>query len=516
MSLLPPVATVGGLTLASRVLGFIRDIAFAAILGTGPTAEAFFVAFRLPNLFRSLFAEGAFNVAFVPIFTRILKGGGPERARDFAEEALSALATTLLALVLLAQLLMPWLIYGIAGGFADRPEVFAQSVVFSRIAFPYLLFISLAALFGGMLNALGRFAAAAAAPILLNLVMIGALAWSATLSTPAGLAVSWGVPLAGILQLLLVAGAARRAGMGLRLRRPRLGPDGRRLLTVAAPAALTSGVYQLHLLISTLVASFFPGAVAWLQYADRLYQLPLGVVGVALSVVLLPELARRLEAGDTVEARNSFSRSLETALAVSVPSAVALAAVPVSLIGTLFERGAFGPADTAITASALALFAVGLPAFMLAKIYASVFFAHEDTRRPLYYAGTGFALNALLAAGGAPIWGFLAIPAATSISAWFALALFIRGARRLKETKPDAAFRRRAPRAVAAALAMGAIILAAELAMAGMFADPILRYLALVLLVAGGLVSYGVIGHFCGGLDLAAIRQMMRRGRGQT
>ena len=511
MSVARPVVTVGTLTLASRVCGMGRDVLFAAVLGTGPVAEAFFVAFRLPNLFRRLFAEGAFAVAFVPIFARRLKTDGEEAAQEFAADALSMLASVLLVLTLFAQFAMPWLVYALAWGFAERAETFTLTVVFSRIAFPYLFFISLVALFAGVLNALRRFAAAAAAPILLNASLIAALVLAAAADLPAGHAVSWAVPCAGVLQLGLVAWSARRAGLRLQLRRPRLTPGVVRLLKVALPAAIASGVYQINLVVGTLIASFFAGAVAWLQYADRLYQLPLGVVAVALSVVLLPDLASRLAGGDKQGARDSFCRSIEICLAIGLPAAIALAVIPTPVIGVLFERGAFGPDDTRETAQALFLFALGLPAFMLSKLYAASFFAREDTRRPLRYACVAFSVNTVLAVAGAFEFGYLAVPAATSLSAWLMLALLAVGSRHFAEIRPDAALRRRAPRAALAGIAMGAALWAIEAALGESLREPLVRYGALAALVGGGFLVYAGLGLGIGAFNAAAIRSALRR-----
>ena len=276
--------TVGVWTLASRVLGFVRDIMIVAWLGSGPVAEAFFIAFSLPNMFRRFFAEGAFNMAFVPMFSKKLEGG--EGAREFAQDAFSGLASLLIAFTVIALFAMPWLVIAMASGFlAD--ERFDLAIDYGRIAFPYVLIISLAALLSGLLNATGRFAAAAAAPVLLNVLFIGSITLAVRLGWPLGTTLAWTVPIGGIAQLALVWVAAARAGFALRLGRPRLTPDLKRLAIIAAPAALAGGVVQINLLIGRQVASFFDGAIVWLNVADRLYQLPLGVVGIAIGVVLL-------------------------------------------------------------------------------------------------------------------------------------------------------------------------------------------------------------------------------------
>ena len=340
--------TVGGWTLASRILGFVRDAWIAAALGTGPVAQAFIVAFALPNMFRRFFAEGAFNMAFVPMFSKKLEGGGD--AEGFARDAMAGLATVVLALTVLAQVFMPGLVWLMASGYAGD-ERFGLTVIFGRIAFPYILFISLAALASGVLNATGRFAAAAAAPVLLNVLFIGTLFLAPVVGWDIGTALIWTVPLAGVAQFALVWLAAARAGIRLIPRLPRLTPELKRLAIIAAPAMLAGGVVQVNLLIGRQVASYYDSAVAWLYNADRLYQLPLGVVAIAIGVVLLPDLSRRLKAGDDEGGRHSLSRALEFALMLTVPAAVALVVIPIPLVSVLFERGKFGPDDTAATAA---------------------------------------------------------------------------------------------------------------------------------------------------------------------
>ncbi len=453
--LLRSFATVGGWTLASRVLGFARDIAIAWFLGAGPVAEAFFVAFRLPNMFRRLFAEGAFNMAFVPLFAKRLEGDGPAEARRFAEDAMAALLAALLVLTAVAQLAMPWFVLALASGF-ELDGKLDLAVAFSRVIFPYIIFISLAALYSGILNSFGRFAAAAAAPVLLNVVLITVMGLAAAARWDIGNALSWAVFLAGICQLALVVWAARRAGMTLMLRRPRLTPEVRRLVQLGIPAALAAGVMQINLLVGTQVASYFDGAVGWLWYADRLYQLPLGVVGVAIGVVLLPELSRRVRAGDHGRAADAMNRAAEFCLLLTLPASVALVAIPGLVTAVLFERGAFDAADTAATAAALAVYALGLPAFVLQKVVQPAYFAREDTRTPLRYAVISMLVNVVVAVAGAPLIGFLAAAIGTTAAGWVNLALLWRGMRRLDgEVGIDERLARRAPRMLAAALAMG-------------------------------------------------------------
>jgi putative peptidoglycan lipid II flippase len=397
MKLYRAFATVGGLTMLSRMLGFVRDILIAATLGSGAVADAFFVAFRFPNLFRRLFGEGAFNAAFVPLFAKRIEGEGRDSARKFAEEALAGLLFVLLLITALAEIAMPWLMYLLAPGFSATPEKFDLAVLLTRIAFPYLLCMSLVALLSGALNAVGRFSMAAAAPILLNVVLISALLLAAGLglaNTPrSGVILAWGVAVAGVVQLAALWIAARRAGLHLRLKAPRLSADMKHLVRLGVPGLVSGGVTQLNIAIGTVIASLQAGAVSYLYYADRLYQLPLGIVGVAIGVVLLPDLARNLRAGNHASVMDSQNRSVEFALLLTLPAAVALAVAAEPIIRVLFERGAFTAADTLPTAAALAAFAFGLPAFVLIKVLQPAFFAREDTRTPMRYAVWNMVLN---------------------------------------------------------------------------------------------------------------------------
>ncbi|GAB4383326.1 murein biosynthesis integral membrane protein MurJ [Albidovulum sp.] len=503
--------TVGGWTMASRVLGLVRDAWIAAALGTGPVAQAFIIAFSLPNMFRRFFAEGAFNMAFVPMFAKRLQGG--EDAEGFARDALSGLATVLIVLTLAGQLFMPVLVVAMASGYVGD-ERFALSVDFGRIAFPYILFISLAALASGVLNATGRFAAAAAAPVLLNLLFLAALALAPVLGWDSGRALIWTVPLAGVAQLALVWVSAARAGIRLIPRRPRLTPDMRRLAIIAFPAMLTGGVVQVNLLVGRQVASYFDRAVAWLYNADRIYQLPLGVVAIAIGIVLLPDLSRRLKAGDVVGSRHSYNRATEFALFLTIPAALALLVIPGPLISVLFERGAFTAADSRQTALALAIYGLGLPAFVLQKTLQPLYFAREDTATPFRYALTAMVVNAAVAIGLAPLIGFSAAALGTTVAAWVMVAQLRAGTRGMGEAaRSDERLRRRLPRILAAAVVMAATVrglahlLQVPLGLAGH------RYWALALLVAVGAAVYLAAARFLGAFRLADLRSGLARQR---
>ena len=500
--------TVGMWTMASRVLGFVRDAMILAFLGTGPLYEAYVVAFRLPNMFRRLFAEGAFNMAFVPMFSKKLEQG--EDAQEFAGTAFAGLASVLIVLTLIAHAAMPWLIYGMASGFAGQAK-FDLSVEFGRIAFPYILFISLAALLSGVLNATGRFAAAAAAPVLLNVLLVTAMGFAAVTGGNVARALIWMIPLAGIAQLALVWIAAKRAGFALRLSRPRWTPDMALLVKTAIPAALAGGVMQINLLVGQQVASYFDRAVGWLYAADRLYQLPLGVVGIAIGVVLLPDLSRRLAAQDETGARHAFSRAGEISLALTIPSAVALVVIPLPLVSVLFQRGELTGEDSAAIAQAVAIYGLGLPAFVLQKILQPQFFARGDTRSPFRFALVAMLVNVALAIGLTPLLGWLAPALATTIAAWAMAALLARGTRPFGDTaRFDARFHARIWRICVAALVMGAVLL-----ISARLADPLLntqgwRYPALALLVGLGIVSFFGVGQMIGAVRLSEFRAEFR------
>lgn len=503
MNLYRAFATVGGLTMVSRVLGFARDILIAAVLGTGAVADAFFVAFRFPNLFRRLFGEGAFNSAFVPLFAKRLEGEGPEAARSFAEEALAGLLFLLLLVTALAEIAMPWLMYALAPGFSGTPEKFDLAVLLTRIAFPYLLCMSLVALLSGALNALGRFTMAAAAPILLNIVLISALLLAAGLglnNTPqSGIVLAWGVAAAGLVQLAALWIAARRAGLYLRFRAPGLSADMKRLVRLGVPGLVSGGVTQLNIVVGTIIASLQAGAVSYLYYADRLYQLPLGIVGVAIGVVLLPDLARNLRAGDRHSVMDNQNRSLEFALMLTLPAAVVLAVAAEPIIRVLFERGAFKASDTLPTAAALAAFAVGLPSFVLIKVFQPAFFAREDTRTPMRYAVWNMGLN--VAGSVALFFVFRAlglmphvgIAIATTLSGWVNAYLLWSALKSRSHFEADDRLRRNVRLIAFASLAMGAVVwlMAALLAPYLVPTVGVLRQAgALALVLTAGLVIY--------------------------
>ena len=517
MSLVKKFATVGGATAGSRVLGFIREALIGAALGAGPVADAFYAAFRFPNLFRRLFAEGAFNTAFIPLFAKELEGGGHEAARRFGEDVLSVLVVSLLALSALAIIFMPFLVGTIiAPAFADTPEKFDLTVVMTRVMFPYLFCMSLVAMLSGILNSMRRYFLAAFVPVLLNIVLIVVLTVAIRAGVDArstGVWLAWGVFASGIAQLFFLIWGARREGFTMRLRLPRLTPDVRRLLVLVGPALLTGGVTQINLLVGQIIASAQDGAIALLNYADRINQLPLGVIGIAVGVVLLPELARSLKAGDHDDAQHLQNRSLEFALGLTLPAAVGFMLFPGPIVNILYERGAFTQQTTALTADALAAFAAGLPAYVLIKVFSPAFFARLDMKSPMWFSIAAVVVNIAGSLLLFPAYGHVGIAAATSISAWlnFALlagTLWIRG-----DFRPSATTLRRVGLIAFASAAMGAAIVGLETMFAGWLASPaaLARLTAVLGVIALSATIYFAIVIAPGAVDRRQLLGVFRR-----
>jgi putative peptidoglycan lipid II flippase len=452
------IFTVGGFTLLSRITGFVRDIVLAAVLGAGPGADAFFVALRLPNHFRAIFAEGAFNAAFVPAYARINSSQGGHAAGVFADRVMALLLASQVLLLGIALAFTPGVIGLLAPGFSDDPGRFALAVELTRITFPYLLLITLVTLYGGILNAIGRFAAAAAAPILLNVSMVGTLIAAALFPTAAH-AAAWGVLIAGVLELLLVGGAAWRAGARTRPAWPAWDEDLKRFFGALIPATLGSAGLQIALFADTIIASFLAtGALSALYYADRLNQLPIGVIGIAVGTVLLPEMANRIAAGDTAGAARAQNGAIELTLLLSLPCLVAFLMVPDLIMRALFMRGAFTAADASAAGATLAAYALGLLPFVLIRSATATFLARGDTATPVKAALAAVAVNVAFKI---VLMGPLAqvgLALATSIGAWINLALVVYLARRQGLFAFDPVLIRSLARLAAAALALGAAL----------------------------------------------------------
>jgi len=511
MALIKKIATVASGTMVSRLLGFIREVLMAAFLGTGPVADAFNAAFRFPNSFRRLFAEGAFNSAFVPLFAKKIEEEGMEGARRFGEEVFGVLFSILLVLTLVMELSMPLLVtYIIAPGFVDDAAKSAMTTRLATIMFPYLACMSLAAMMGGMLNALHRYFAAAIAPVFLNIILIGLLFyswWSGFDVWQVGLSLSWGVMVAGLVQLAIVFVAVRRAGMSIGLRRPRLNANVRRLLALALPAALTGGITQINLLINTNIASGAAGAISTLAYADRLYQLPLGVIGIAVGTVLLPELARAL--------RNLQNRAVEFTLFLTLPAAVIFVIMPEPIVRLIYQRGQFDSESTTLVASCLMLYGLGLPAFVLIKAFIPGFFAREDTKTPMIFAALSVVVNITLALILFHYLSVRGIVIAEISAGWVNASLLFFTLIKRKHWQGDAQTIRRIPRLIAASLLMGAALsLGIHVLWADFFAPESALLTQATLLTLLG-VAAGVLYLFLvlalGGFQLSEIKSALKR-----
>ena len=512
--MLSGILTVGVWTMASRILGFARDVLIAALLGAGPVADAFFLANRLPNLFRRLFGEGAFNAAFVPGFSGLLATDGPDAARRFAEQAIAVMAFWLFGLTVLAEIFMPQVMGLYALGFTGDPDKFALVVELGRIAFPYMPLICLTALLSGVLNGLDRFAAAAAAPLLYNAVSIVFMLALPGFVPTVGHAAAWGVSVSGVAQILLLYWAVVRAGMRLHIPRPRLTPQMRTLFRRMAPGLLGSGVIQLNLAVDAFIAGLLPaGTVSVIYYADRINQLPLGVIGVAVGTALLPTLSREVRGGEPEQAVSTLNRAIEYALMLTLPAALALLVTALPIVSVLFGRGAFSAEDAARSAQSLAAYAVGLPAFVLVKVLVPAFFARGDTSAPVWTGSVAVALNLALNFALMGPLQHMGPPAASSLAAWFNVGLLAWLLHKRGHFAADADLRRRVPRMLAAGLAMGAVLWVTEHTLFdAVQAAPGLRWLALAALVTAGLATYGAAGQALGGFDLrATVRTLLGR-----
>jgi putative peptidoglycan lipid II flippase len=512
MSLFRSIATVGGFTMLSRITGLMREMMIAHYLGAGAVADAFFVAFRFPNLFRSLFAEGAFNSAFVPLFTGKLTAEGQAQARLFAEQALAVLALWLTLFVAVMELAMPWAMLVLAPGFGDIPGKMDLAIQFSRICFPYLLFISLTSLQAGVLNSVGRFAAAAGTPVLLNLTSMAALWALVPYTATAGHAMAWGTFAAGIVQFGWLVFSVRAAGVPLLPRRPRLTPEVKLLVKRIVPGAVGAGVYQVNLVINTMIASTVAnGAVSYLNYADRVNQLPLGVVGIAIGTALLPLLSRQLKSGDHDGAIESQNRAMEFGLLMTLPAAVALMTIAQPVIRVLFERGSFGPTETAATAAALVAFAAGLPAYVLVKVLTPGFFAREDTSTPVRVAAATMALNVVLNLSLVSSLAHVGMALSTAIAAWFNVAALAFLLRRRGYFAVDARLRAKAPRIIAASAAMAAALVGAKWLLWPLAHGQMGAVLMLAAIVGVGGIAFALAAQLFGAATLGELRKMVRR-----
>jgi putative peptidoglycan lipid II flippase len=518
MGLVRSLGSVGGLTLASRILALVRDTLQAAYVGATFASDAFLVAFRLPNMFRAFFAEGAFNAAFIPMFNRKVAEGGMAEGLDFAERALAVLLPILIAftaIMLIAAWPVTWVL---AGGFHRQHPTTAQfafAVLLSRITIPYLMLISLASLLGGILNSLDRFWVNAAAPILLNIAMVVGLAvfhGPDAYATARVQAIA--VTVGGAMQLAWLILACRQAGVGMRLRRPVWDDDVKQLMRLILPAATGTGASQINLLISTALAGglLSAGSISALYYADRLNQLPLGMIGIGLGTVLLPTVSRLLSLGEDAAAMETQNRGIELALFLTLPATAAFIFASEPIVRGVFQHGAFTAADTHRCAWALSAFSVGLPSYVMVKVLTPGFYARTDTRTPVRYAIISAGANILLNLALIPTLQTSGPPLATAISSTLNVGMLYVTLRRRGHFAPDAQLRRRIPRLLLASIMMGLVLL-----LLGPMADPYLtrslaiRVAALITLCGGGSLVYFAACFVTRAFVPADLRHLLRR-----
>ena len=514
MNLLKTSGTIGGLTMVSRILGFTREMIFSRVLGAGMAADAFALAFLIPNLFRRLFGEGAFSQGFVPLFSQRLHGeGGIEEAKRFAEEVLAVFLPALMLITLIFEILMPAFVGLIASGWRGDPEKFALATEFTRITFPYLIFISLVSLFSGVLNSLTRFAAAAFAPALLNLALIVALLVVPTGGPATARAMAIAVIVGGVFQLALCWAATRRAGIKLRLKPPKMTPRVKELLILILPATLGGGLYYISQLFYAYFATSLPqGSLVYLGFADRLNQLPLAIIGSALGTAILPAISRHVGLGDRDGAAKIQSQATELAMLLTLPAAVALAVTAGPIVAALFQGGKFSADDARTTALVLSIIVAGLPAYVMIKVLTPGFYARKDMKTPVVIAlvalSIGIALNFALI----PVIGITALATTTALTAWInALVLYVILVRRGHfHFEPWLASR--LIRQLIAAAAMAAALYGVRELLEGFFAGSAgERLLGVGALVSVGGLVYFVVAWVIGAMNRDDILILLKR-----
>jgi len=506
MNLIASTSTFSFFTLISRILGYVRDILIAIFLGTSLFADVFFVAFRLPNTFRRLFAEGAFNAAFIPSYAGEL-AQDKEQADQFARNVFNLLFIILLFLVLLAEIFMPQLIYLIAPGFYKDPEKLKLTVDLSRITFPFLFFVCLASFFAAILNSYNKFAAAAAAPIILNVILIGSLFFSQWFSISDVLTLSYAVSFAGFLQLLILLFFVRKNFKPILSIKIKVDGKIKFFFGKLLPSIFSSGVTQINILVGTIIASFQAGAVSYLYYADRVYQINLAVAGIAVGTVMLPELSKYIKNNNNEQSMNLQNRALELCLFLSIPAATALVLASEEIITSLFGYGSFDIESVNNTAIALTFFAFGVPAFSILKIFSNFFFARNDTKLPFYLSVVSVIINILISISLFGRLGFVIIPIATSISSWINVFLHFYFIKKNDLHSFDNKFIYKFTRTLLSVVVMGIILYL----LLGFFSDKFdynesWKVIYLFIIVIISLFSYLLISNFSGAFKFKDIK----------
>lgn len=497
MKLIKAMATVAGLTGLSRILGFVRDILTASILGAGIVADAFFIALKLPNFFRRVTAEGAFSVSFVPMYSKMAAQDGQDMAEEFAGRTLSLMVIILSVFTALALWAMPYVIFVLAPGFGDEPARYDLAVELTRVTFPYLLLISVTALMGGILNTMDRFAPFASAPIFFNATLIFALLFlTPVLDTP-GHAMAWGVLGAGLVQLFWLYLNIRKNKVRLRFKMPKLDPETRKLFKLMTPGIVGAGVMHINLFADMIIASLLEeGAISYLYYADRLNQLPLGLVGIAVGTALLPMLSKALAGENNQEAGSLFNRALEVCFLLALPASVALLIVPEALITVLFERGAFTAEDTEKASQVLMAYALGMPAYIAIKVFSTAYWARQDTLTPVKIIAAATVLNIILSLGLSQYIGVSGIALSTAFTGWIQFFFLKRGLRGMDFAEIDSRFGKNIIFFILASAGMGAVIYGYASLFEPIFSGAyglIGQILILTGLVLSGFIVYGFV-----------------------
>ncbi len=516
MNLLKATGTIGGLTMLSRIAGFVREILTAAILGAGSAADAFFVAFRLPNTFRRLFGEGAFSAGFVPLFSQRFHGpGGQEEAKRFSEEVLAVFLPTLILFTAVFEIIMPLFVAAVSG---YRGEALELTTFLTRITFPYLLLISLVSLFSGILNSLTKFAAAAFAPVLLNVAMMLALVMFPDGGEISATALAIGVTIGGVIQLALLIISCRRAGISLKLQRPKITPGVRQFVRVVIPATLGAGVYQISAFIDTFfLARIGTGAMSWFNYADRLNQLPLGVIGAALGTAILPQVSRFVGAGEGGKAARVQGQAAELAMLLCLPAALALSVAAEPIILALFQRGEFSVADAEVTATVLSIIVLGLPAYVLVKVLTPGFYSRQDTATPVKTAVFVLIATVVLNFVLIPPFGIAGLAAAIAITSWLNCLILYAILHRRGHFRIEGWLASRIARQLVAAIAMTTALFAVRALLGDWFTGGSIKRLAAVAAIVGtGMAVYFPLAWFLGGVDREAFTSLLRRRRPAT
>lgn len=513
MKLMKAMATVAGMTFLSRILGFVRDILTAAVMGAGPLADAFVVALKLPNLFRRISAEGAFSVSFVPLFSESIEKDGRNQAIAMARNMMGWMFVILSVFTALAMVFMPYIVMAIAPGFAVDDVRYETAVELSRVTFPYLLMISLASLIGGVMNTMERFAAYAFVPVLFNLALIGALLCNDSIWQSPAHALAWGVLIAGFLQFGWMFFYARHHGVTMIPALPKIDVKVKRLGWLMTPGIIGAGVYHLNLFADMIIASFLPGgSIAYLYYADRLQQLPLGVVGIAVGTALLPLLSRALSAGRHIEAQNLFNRALEAVLVLSLPAATALMIAAEPIIRSLFHYGAFTAEDAAMTSLVLGCYAVGLPAYIAARVFQSACFARQDTKTPVKIAALCSGLNIILALIFSRFIGVAGIALATGLVGWVQIAVLYRVMRKQGRLDFDDRLIRNFGKIIASCAVMGGGIYGFVMAAGDVFAAAgMMRIMSLIGLITVGGMLYGLSIMVLKVMNIADFKKLLKK-----